>query len=403
MNDLLKNSIKHHWQLILIALLIISLFISRAGLSILSIIIILPVFFNQKRNVPEAKKIVIGFILIILPLLLSFFWSHNKQLWLIAFTNKIPLLTIPTALISFNLKNNTLKRIIEILAITVTAACIWSLLFFFNNSIAITNSYLVAKVMPTPLDDDHIRFSWLIVITIILLIQQLLLQSLKYEKIIGSFLVVFLIIFLHFLAAKTGLVCLYASIAIFIFYNIFLYKNKKWGFGLLLIIIGFSSIAYYSFTTLRNRIQYVVWDFKQYTAGKFLNGSADGDRILSFKAAIDIANTHPFIGVGFGDLKSEINNWHQQHHPQSEEYERFNPTNEWLTYAAASGWLGMIVFSIGIYFICSLIFSKNIFAVCLLTTTLLPIITDDSLEGQFGVAIFSLAISLGYSVLKKLN
>jgi hypothetical protein len=143
-------------------------------------------------------------------------------------------------------------------------------------------------------------------------------------------------------------------------------------------------------------VQYVIWDYQQYSHGIYRIGSADGDRLLSYKAGLDIANTHPVMGCGFGDLLQEINNWHTLHHPQSLDYERFKPTNEWLIYAAASGWTGMLVFTAGILLLLSLIWKKDLFSACLCLVLLIPLITDDSLEGQYGVFLFTAGICLGW-------
>ena len=85
-------------------------------------------------------------------------------------------------------------------------------------------------------------------------------------------------------------------------------------------------------------------------------------------------------------------------HPSSKEYERFLPTNQWLIYSAGSGLLGVLCFSIGLILLLQPLFSKNIFSVVLITVLILPLITDDSFEGQFGVSVFGLLVGLGVGV-----
>ncbi|MDE3144059.1 MAG: O-antigen ligase family protein, partial [Bacteroidota bacterium] len=287
-----------------------------------------------------------------------------------------------------------------LLNIVVLIGCLWSVIIFLNDKDAITKSYLVAKVMPTVLDDDHIRFSWLISLSIILLNWQMIIESTKIEKIIGGILCFLLIVYLHLLASKTGLLCLYASIFVMIFYFLFKKETRKISLLLLVSIAVLAFIAYRSFPTLHNRVQYVLYDFNNYSNGKIETGSSDGARVLSMKAGWFITKQHPYTGVGFGDLKNEIISWHQQFHPTTQNYERFIPTNEWLIYSAASGWLGVILFSAGLIFLLPFFSLKNIFSVCLMMSLMIPLITDDSLEGQYGVAIFSLVICLGYYLKK---
>jgi hypothetical protein len=400
MEIFLKNNRKQTLLFTLVLLQIASLLLGRAALSIISAGMVLPVFFTTV-NRQEIKKLLFASALIIMPVLISGLWSDDKALWWQAFSVKIPLITIGTGLLAIGLNARQLKQLIWLLNGIILAGCIWSLFQFINDKEAITRSYLVAKVMPTILDDDHIRFSWLVTLGIILLSWQLAIRSNKSEKIIGAVVIVVLILFLHLLASKTGLLCLYASIVCMIFYFLFKAQSRKQGLILLVVIVSIAFTAYRLFPTLHNRVQYVLYDFGNYSGGKFENGSSDGARILSMKAGWFIAKQHPLKGVGFGDLKQSINDWHQLNHPISLDYERFNPTNEWLIYAAASGLLGMLLFSFGLILLIQLFTPGNIFAFCLIISLVLPLITDDSLEGQYGVAIFIMVFCLGYYLQKQ--
>lgn len=399
MKALFKNISKKQISFLMVCLLVISFLAGRAALSLLSVAMLILFFLNQENKI-IVRRLLMAAACIILPVLISGLWSDDKNNWLQSFINKLPLITIGVGLLSIDLNKKQIKQIIWLLNIVVLFGCLWSVINFLNDKDAITKSYLVAKVMPTVLDDDHIRFSWLISLSIILLNWQMILESSKVEKIIGAIVTFFLIIYLHLLASKTGLVCLYASITAMIFYFLFKKETRKISLFLLISIAVLAFVAYQSFPTLHNRVQYVLYDFNNYSNGKIETGSSDGARVLSMKAGWFITKQHPFTGVGFGDLKNEIISWHQQFHPTTQDYERFIPTNEWLIYSSASGWLGVILFSAGLIFLLPFFSLKNIFSVCLMMSLMIPLITDDSLEGQYGVAIFSLVICLGYYLKK---
>ncbi|OIR05027.1 O-antigen ligase [mine drainage metagenome] len=401
MKALFKNISKKQISFLMVCLLVIGFLAGRAALSLISVAMPFSFFWNRANKI-IIRRLLIAAACIILPVLVSGLWSDDKNIWLQSFINKIPLITIGVGLLSIDLNKKQIKQIIWLLNIVVMIGCLWSVINFLNDKDAITKSYLVAKVMPTVLDDDHIRFSWLVTLSIILLNWQLIIQSSKIEKIIGGISSIALIIYLHLLASKTGLLCLYASIVMMIFYFLFKKETRKISFLLLISIVVLAFIAYQSFPTLHNRVQYVLYDFNNYSKGKIETGSSDGARVLSMKAGWFITNQHPFTGVGFGDLKNEINRWHQQFHPTTQDYERFIPTNEWLIYSSASGWMGVILFSAGLIFLLPFFSLKNIFSFCLMISLIIPLITDDSLEGQYGVAIFSIAICLGY-YLKKMS
>lgn len=401
MKALHKNNLNQRISFLMVVLFVIGFLAGRAPLSLISVAMFFLFFWNRKNKM-IIRRLLIAAACIILPVMVSGLWSDDKNIWLQSFINKIPLITMGVGILSIDLNKKQIKQIIWLLNIVVLLGCLWSVINFLNDKDAITKSYLVAKVMPTVLDDDHIRFSWLISLSIILLNWQLIIASTKIEKIIGAIVTIFLIVYLHLLASKTGLLCLYASIAAMIFYFLFKKETRKISLLLLISIVVFAFIAYQSFPTLHNRVQYVLYDFNNYSNGKIETGSSDGARVLSMKAGWFITQQHPVTGVGFGDLKNEINRWHQQFHSTTQDYERFIPTNEWLIYSAASGWVGVILFSIGLILLLPFFSLRNIFSVCLMLSLLIPLITDDSLEGQYGVAIFSLVICLAY-YLKKLE
>jgi len=64
--------------------------------------------------------------------------------------------------------------------------------------------------------------------------------------------------------------------------------------------------------------------------------------------------------------------------------------------------MGMIFFTIGLGLLYNYFFKKNIFSYAVAVVLLIPLITDNMLEGQYGIVIFSFVISLAY-YLNKLN
>jgi hypothetical protein len=155
----------------------------------------------------------------------------------------------------------------------------------------------------------------------------------------------------------------------------------------LVMITIAATIAYKSLPTLRNRMQYVVYDYSLFSKSDTGRGYNDAARWLSIRAGYDLTTTHPLTGVGFGDIRSEVNEWHNRHHPQSFDYERFLPANEWMVYGAGSGWPGMLCFTAGLFLLLIRTTSSDILSVLLSVTAFIPMLTDDSLEGQFGVVL----------------
>ncbi len=341
--------------------------------------------------------------LILFPVVISFFWSNNIYEWLQAVTGKLLFFIIIPGIIYSNITSKQFGWLIWILSGVLFTACCWSVINYLYHFTSINQSYLVAKVMPTLMDNDHIRFSWLIVLNMILLGWKLSHQSVLWERKTGMALLVFFFFFIHFLASKTGLICLYTTIFVFILYFIFFSGRKRLGVALFITTIFILASSYLIFPTLSNRIQYVTWDFKQYSKNIFLQGSSDGGRILSIKCGVDITKANPLLGVGFGDLRAETNKWFVTHSPATEMGERFIPQTEILIYAAAGGLIGLLFLVIGIVMLFKPLFNKNVFSIAMAVVLLLPLFFDDCFEAQFAIVIFSLLFSFAILAKKYYN
>ena len=384
-----------------IILLLIAFFTSRAALSFISALTIL-LLFKKDFDKKIIKQFFIASTFIIAPVAVSGLWSSNINEWWQLFINKLLLITIGAGILSLQLSFKQIKIIIWVLTVLVLLASGWSIWQYIINKQLIEQSYLVAKVIPVWLDDDHIRFSWLIVLTIILMCWQLNIQSNSIEKIFGYTTLLLLFAFLHFMAARTGLLCLYVALIVFFFYFLWKRKTRKYAITFFIATTTIIILAFYTLPTLKNRMQYVVWDVKQFTNNNYLQGSADGGRWLSIKAGFNVGVMKPFAGVGFGDIRNETFKWYDVYYPNTLATERFLPHSEWMVYFAGSGLMGMIFFTIGLWLLYNYFFKKNIFSFAVAVVLLIPLITDDTLEGQYGITIFSFVIAVVYH-LNKIN
>ncbi len=355
---------------------------------------ILP-FFSSYKYQPLKKQVLAGIGLILLPIIISGLWSEDTTEWWNSFSVKIPLLTLFLGLSVTTLNRYRWMQLACLYIIAITLASCWSLWQYVNNTHSIQAAYLKAKVLPTLADNDYIRFSWMVVIAIVLAVRCVLEQTDKKIKMLLSLLTAFLVVYLHLLASRTGLLCLYAAIFLYILHLIIIKKNWKLGIGFIVIIIAFITLVYHTMPTLHNRVQYIVYDFSNYSKGDFIPGYTDGARWLSLKAGYQITQQHPITGVGFGDIRTAIDQWHTKEHPGSYAYERFLPANEWLVYGAGSGWPGLLIFTAGLLLLLYAVTEKNIFSVILSVIAFIPFLIDDSLEGQYGVVILAFIAFFG--------
>ncbi|MFY8127228.1 MAG: O-antigen ligase family protein [Chitinophagaceae bacterium] len=370
-------------------LAIVGSFVSNALLSIsISILSICGIGYF----IGYGKFSIFNFCLIVLVSLsfFSIFWSSNAQeAWQRSIV-KLPLLIMAIPL--KNVLNKTQFKVVLIsLCACISVSIVLSLINYISNYNLINEAYKRAKVMPIYFGGDHIRFSWLIVISMLLVFHSVKYINHKLLKKSSIIYLVFSFIFLHILAAKTGLLCLYVAI---IFLTLaYLKKYTKQTIIALTICIGLIIILFTTSQSFKNRVGYIFYDIENIKNGNFISGLSDGARILSWKAAISIGSNHALYGVGFGDLKTNIEAWHQQYHPLSQPYEMFITTNQFLIYYAAMGVIGVILFSACISM---LLFYKNKhnFSNLYSLILLIPLITDDSFERQHGIFVFAVGFLL---------
>jgi O-antigen ligase len=94
-----------------------------------------------------------------------------------------------------------------------------SLWQYAQNINDINAAYLKAYTIETPLGNDHVRFSLLVVIAIFTIIFLLAESGKNFKKITRNLLftlAIINIIYLHVLAVRTGLICFYLGVFIFL-------------------------------------------------------------------------------------------------------------------------------------------------------------------------------------------
>jgi hypothetical protein len=249
---------------------------------------------------------------------------------------------------------------------------------------------LKAKVLVTPLEDDHVRFSLIVTIAVICLVLLIKEYSAKGKWLIPSILILFFVVYLHILSARTGLLSFYFFLIFTVFYLLFT-RNKKWGIGLSFIVIVLPLLAWFLFPTFQNRIRYNRYDLSNIKENKYVPGANDGNRVLSLKAGWNVLQEHPF-GVG-GDVVNETYKWYDKHIPQMQETEKLFPSSEPLMYAGFAGWAGLVLF-----FAVTLLpfFQKvktNYFSWFVLNFVMaFSFLFDIGLEAQFGVFIYAFIV-----------
>lgn len=399
----MRNKLQHSWRSPLIFMLLIimmaALFFSRVVLSVSMMAFVLVSFLHTdtKKHFHHffSSPLLWGMSLLFFLPLFSGSWSEDKEEWADIVRIKLPLLFMPLAFagpIRFSKKQWIWLG--YIFTGLVTAGTVWSMFHYLSDVTTVNESYLRAKSLITPLNNDHVRFSWLVSVSV-LLAGWLSVTKRKEEKLIAcslAIITVWLIIYLHILAVRTGLFSFYlmaAGIAAWL-----LIQKYKWKYGLLLsmLLITLPLIAYKTIPTFQNRIKYFLYDKGYFEKENYLPGSTDAVRVISLKAGWNVMKQEPLTGTGFGDILTKTKNWYRENYPPMIDADKIYPSSEWLMYGAGCGWLGFILFTV-IMLYPFLLPTKNKLLWWLLNgTAAFSFLFDIGLEVQFGVFIYSFVI-----------
>ena len=378
----------------------VSLFFSRALLSIAMIVFVVfsLLHFQIKEQLKKfiSSPLLWGMSLLFFIPLVSGLWSGDKKEWLNIMQVKLPLLFMPLSFTGpISLSKKDWERLALLFILLIVGGSIWSMMNYISNPIETQQAYLQSRIIETPLENDHVRFSWLVSLGILISVW-IGFKKLKTNSSISwlfFMIAIWLIVFLHVLAARTGLLSFYIISLLIIVWLIVKKLNLIYGISLLLILVSLPVISYFIFPTFQNRIRYFFYDLPYFKEAHYLPQTTDAVRVISMKAGWNIMNKKPLTGVGFGDIFSQTKKWYSENYPSMKEEDKIYPSSECLMYGTGSGWIGFILFTIVFAFP---FFIKKIhtrFLWCVLNASILCLILFDiTLEIQFGVFIYSFII-----------
>ena len=364
------------------------LFFSRAILSVgIFIFFLLAPFrlgWRQWLHQASSDPLVWIFSLAWLLPVLSGFWSDDASSWMDVVRIKLPLMLLPLGWVGLSISERWRQRIGWMLVSFVFVSVLYSWMPWWMQSGAIQQDYLRGKTLLTPLDNDRVRFSWLIVAVLFWLQLQWAVATARLRWLIGV-ISIFFVLYLHALAVRIGLLCFYMLALFWILRWISSPSLRKWAIPALLLFLFIPLLMYWTVPTFRARIDYIRYDWSYTFQGKYLPGGNDAIRVQSLQVAGEVIRDHPAYGVGFGDIRSAMDSAYQRVNPNLSQTERIYPANEWAVYGVGMGWIGLIAFSVGVIVLFFIRTADPFRWRSWVLATVLSLVTDIGLEVQYGV------------------
>ncbi len=321
---------------------------------------------------------------------LSWFWSDDKTFWNERVQTKLPFLLLPLAfglLPAFSRKQ--LQWYTICLCLILLSGIGYSLAFLAGDPAAYIEGYTRSHVLPTPTYRDHIRFSMAVALSTGWCLYILPEVRGRYAGLLVKISILVFAVYLHILAAKTGLIAFYILAMMWAFYQI-IRRNRIAGIATLALITAGGVLAIRYIPTLSHRVGYSIYSYQQYMQGNISGDLSDVGRMVSYKLAIELIEQHPFTGVGAGDVLSEMSRAYDHRYPHIPQAQRLVPHNQFLTIGVAAGLISLAFF---LWWLCAPLsrIRQNRTGFFFFTTWLMLfffLMTDASLEVQFGVFVF---------------
>lgn len=295
-------------------------FVSRAFVSIGSVLLVAATFWQYGFRATLSRYWDLAFNRVALLLLLlsavSVLWSDDKGEWQQDTVTKLSFLVLPLGFSIGSLsKTNVLKRILYAVNIFACITVAHSLFVYLND----VEGGHAAYMLETTRYGDHIRFSFLLSLTIIFNLYLLFEKTrilVRTEKVLLVCLSVLFFGYLHLLSARTGLLCAYMGIGALLLVKAW-QRKPVWAIAVLAGGILLPVLAVQLSPRLADKMVFMKHELtkvKDESATVQYNYT-DNNRILSYQVAWDNIKDHFWLGVGTGDLRDKMTETYKEKYP----------------------------------------------------------------------------------------
>ena len=384
-----------------IVLLLVGMLFSRALMSIgmMGLMLNVVVHHEPGKNLRRFwnNKALVAIASIFLLYLLSATVSEDTVWAVNRLRMKLPLLLMPLAVVAIpRVDKKVYFPILYGFFYLILILCLISLFQFVLNYEEITKQYETGKIMPTPV--QHIRFSLMVAYSVAIgwhLFLEKYSLKFKWESYLLLGASIFMIIFLHLLAVRSGLLSLY-GVLIYFFIR-YMVKKQKYKLGALIFIglAGASFLAFQNIPTLKIKINYTLYSVNLFLRNDNIRELSDSRRLASIQGGIELGKTHLWTGVGVGDVRNDTNEYLRQNYPDLVDLELM-PHNQYIWVFAATGLLGML------WFIAATTWplfyqraQRNRLIVAFHIIIISSFLVEHTIETQLGTAFYILFLILG--------
>jgi O-antigen ligase len=371
-------------------LLITGLFFSRFALSAGMTVLVVNAAVYCNRGVKQFKmdKPLLVYTSVFLMYLVTGVYSEDRQFFLERIRIYLPFLLLPLAFL-LPTQNNaagwSLWLFYYLLATAVTAT--WSTISYFSVYDSIGLFTENGTLLPAPI--NHVRYSLMVAFAIFVGIH--LFFSFGFKHWSGKFfillLVAFLILYLHFLAVRSGIAGFYLSM-VFIGLREIVVRKKIRHSIVAVSILAISLTSFRLIPSFQKKIQVTCQSVSSMLQKREIENSSDNGRVKSVEAGLYVGFSNLWTGVGVGDVKNEVVKYYKDDSSDWASRELL-PHNQFVFVFAAAGLPGLLWFTFAVlYPLFYYRFWRNSLIMSFNLILLSSFLFDHTLETQIGVGFY---------------
>lgn len=330
------------------------------------------------------------FLLLFLLVFLSGGNSSDQEAWRTAVVIKLPFLVLPVAF--YMLPKIGKKAVIHLHLWLLVVSCIVGIpvllnaLFYPDEMLQLISR---GQHLPTPIEAvKYSMFNAYASLTGIILYVEFFQTNERTARYLTAAAIGFILILMHVLAVRTGLVITYCSLLVYGCIHMYRQRSRRRIVILFAAFLLVPIVLYLTIPSLRYKIEYMRHDWKQYEEDSGSHYS-DSERFLSYKAGWHLWKRAPVMGVGYGDVRSESHDFYTSYEERPDLFKL--PHSQFLLTLAGAGILGMFMLLAGFYTPILQFRRPHLFRTLLVFIYLnytLSFLVENSLERSMSVAFF---------------
>lgn len=314
--------------------------------------------------------------------------AEDYSYWLARLRIKLPFLGLPLVFLGHPaLSRKSFLGLLYFLLVLMLLTAIGVSVNYALNYEAVQEMLKRGQPMPTP--RNHIRYSLILAFSILgggYLYQQGFYLKCRWERYGLLAATLLLLLFIHLLSVRSGLLALYIALGILSIRYIAASRRYLLGGLALVLLCSLPLLAYWLVPSFQAKVAYMKWSLEKFQEGEG-DIYADPGRIVSWQVGWAIHREHPLAGIGYGNIRAEVERRFAQDYPGRPQ--ALLPHNQFLFILAASGYIGLSVFVFAYLF--PLFYQRNyrhpllLGFYCIATAAFL---IEHTIENAMGVGFF---------------